>query len=104
MCWKLEGYIRKELRVDLTPLLTPLWQIAHRMFYDACLCGGVSKIKAKVMYWAVRTFGPKWGDQKAENVLTRKQFIELQKIDEFIKSKNINQNSSYDEIEKLMSD
>ena len=56
------------------------------------------------MYWAVRTFGPKWGDQKAENVLTRKQFIELQKIDEFIKSKNINQNSSYDEIEKLMSD
>ena len=79
-------------------------QIAHRMFYDACLCGGVGEIKAKVMYWAVRTFGPKWGDQNAENVLTRKQFIELQKIDEFIKSKNINPNSSYKELEKLLSD
>ena len=55
------------------------------------------------MYWAVRKFGPKWGDQRAENVLTREQFIELQEIDEFIKSKNINPNSSNKEIEDLIS-
>ena len=74
------------------------------MFYDACLCGGVHKIKAKVMYWAVRTFGKKWGDQNAKNVLTREQFMELKEIDEFIKSKNINPNSSHEKIEKLFSD
>jgi hypothetical protein len=30
------------------------------MFYDACRCGGVSSKKAKVMYWAVYNFGPRW--------------------------------------------
>jgi len=60
-------------------------QIAHRMFYDACLCGGVSEKKAGLMYWAVRMFGPKWGDQKAENVLTQKQSYKLRKLDEYVK-------------------
>ncbi len=32
----------------------------HRMFYEAMLEDGVSKAKAKVMYKAVRLFGPKW--------------------------------------------
>lgn len=32
----------------------------HRMFYEAMLCSGVSERKAKVMYWAVYNFGPKW--------------------------------------------
>lgn len=36
------------------------WRDTHRMFYEACLVGGVSKSKANIMYWAVRTFGPKW--------------------------------------------
>ena len=93
-----------DVACDLREKICPSSQIAHRMFYDACLCGGVSKIKAKVMYWAVRTFGPKWGDQRAENVLTRKQFMELQEIDKFIKSKNIDPNSSYEEIQKLFSE
>jgi uncharacterized protein DUF1353 len=32
----------------------------HRMFYFACRCGGVSESKAKAMYYAVATFGPRW--------------------------------------------
>ena len=32
----------------------------HKMFYEAMLCDGVKKSKAKAMYLAVRMFGPKW--------------------------------------------
>lgn len=32
----------------------------HRMFYDACLAGGVSKNEAKMLYWAVANHGPQW--------------------------------------------
>lgn len=32
----------------------------HKMFYEAMLCSGVSPFKAKIMYAAVRFFGPKW--------------------------------------------
>lgn len=32
----------------------------HRMFYEACLAGGVSRRKAKMMHWAIKRFGPKW--------------------------------------------
>ena len=34
----------------------------HRMFYYACRCDGVGKIKAFLMYAAIRLFGPKWKD------------------------------------------
>jgi len=36
------------------------WEDVHRMFHDACRCGGVSPKKAKLMYWAVYNFGPRW--------------------------------------------
>src|SRR5262245_25965285 len=36
------------------------WRRVHRMFYNACRCGGVGEIKAKVMYAAVYRFGPRW--------------------------------------------
>ena len=36
------------------------WRAVHRAFYDACLCGGVTKRKAWAMYQAVRNFGPRW--------------------------------------------
>ena len=32
----------------------------HKMFYDAMIDDGVSKTKAKIMYRAVKMFGPKW--------------------------------------------
>ena len=36
------------------------WQSVHRMFYEACRCGGVAAVTAKTMYYAVHHFGPRW--------------------------------------------
>jgi hypothetical protein len=36
------------------------WKRTHRVFYDAMITGGVSLIKAKLMYYAVWRFGPRW--------------------------------------------
>jgi hypothetical protein len=36
------------------------WKKVHRTFYDAMIADGVSPIKAKIMYFAVYRFGPKW--------------------------------------------
>lgn len=36
------------------------WEDVHRMFYEACLDGGVVNIKAKIMYAAVYMKGPRW--------------------------------------------
>lgn len=32
----------------------------HKAFYDMCLADGVGKIKAKLMYNAIKLGGPKW--------------------------------------------
>jgi hypothetical protein len=77
-------------------------QTVHRMFYDACLAGGVGRAKAKVMYWAVRTFGPKWGDQDTKNVLTQQQHQELLEIDKQIRALGITENSSKKEINRAI--
>jgi hypothetical protein len=39
---------------------TRAWQSTHRMFYQAMRCSGVGSIKAKIMYYAVYRFGPRW--------------------------------------------
>lgn len=39
---------------------TRAWRDTHRMFYEAMRCSGVGAVKAKVMYYAVYRFGPKW--------------------------------------------
>jgi hypothetical protein len=36
------------------------WRDVHRMFYEAMLCRGVGTFRAKVMYYAVYRFGPRW--------------------------------------------
>jgi hypothetical protein len=41
----------------------------HKMFYFACLCGGVSESKAKAMYYGILLGGPKWNITRA--LLTR---------------------------------
>jgi Protein of unknown function (DUF1353) len=38
------------------------WRDTHRMFYDALIDLNVPKLKAKLMYFAVYTFGPHWLD------------------------------------------
>ncbi len=36
------------------------WPDTHRMFYEAMRCSGVAEAKAKIMYYAVYRFGPRW--------------------------------------------
>jgi hypothetical protein len=40
--------------------MTATWEDVHRMFYEACLCGGVDEQMAKMLYYAVYHFGPRW--------------------------------------------
>ncbi|MFO0947802.1 MAG: DUF1353 domain-containing protein [Planctomycetota bacterium] len=39
---------------------TEPWADVHLAFYHACRCGGVEERKAKLMYYAVYHFGPRW--------------------------------------------
>lgn len=43
---------------------TEPWEDVHEMFYRACRCGGVEETKAKLMYWAVYHYGPRWDQSK----------------------------------------
>lgn len=36
------------------------WRKVHRMFYSAMLARGVAPLKAKLMYYSVFQFGPRW--------------------------------------------
>ncbi|MFM7107518.1 MAG: protealysin inhibitor emfourin [Planctomycetaceae bacterium] len=45
------------------------WQNVHRMFYEACRCGGVDAVTAKVMYYAVSHFGPRWRIEERRSVV-----------------------------------
>jgi endonuclease G len=38
------------------------WRDTHRMFHDAMRCSEVSRAKAKIMFYAVYRFGPRWGE------------------------------------------
>ena len=40
----------------------------HRMFYSAMRCSGVSPTKAKIMFYAVYRFGPRWPDGGLETM------------------------------------
>ena len=47
---------------------TRSWSDTHRMFYDGMRCSGVSEVKAKIMYYAVYRFGPRWPTPGLESV------------------------------------
>lgn len=36
------------------------WRDTHRMFHEAMRCGGVGAFQARVMFYAVYRFGPRW--------------------------------------------
>ena len=50
--------------------MTHTHQEVHKMFYYACLAGGVDESKAMLMYWAVSTHGPKWRYETKTKMLT----------------------------------
>lgn len=49
----------------------------HKMFYEACRCGGVGETKAKLMFWAVDNFGPDWNFQKETRTKTVTKMVEV---------------------------
>lgn len=56
---------------------TEPWQAVHRMFYNASLAGGVSKLKAKTMYAAVYAGGPRWKVSAGEFGLESLQTLDI---------------------------
>jgi hypothetical protein len=47
----------------------------HRMFYHACIAGGVDRTKSKVMYYAVLWGGPRWEIKKRSGFFRTKTTI-----------------------------
>jgi hypothetical protein len=39
------------------------WESVHDVFYDAMIASGVPHLRAKVMYYAVWRFGPRWDNE-----------------------------------------
>ncbi|MDA0255552.1 MAG: DUF1353 domain-containing protein [Planctomycetota bacterium] len=52
------------------------WRAVHRMFYEACRCGGVGSFKAKTMYYAVFHFGPRWHVEERTTIVAGKPHVE----------------------------
>lgn len=51
--------------------MTASWEDVHRTFYEACRCGGVDETTAKMLYYAVYHFGPRWELQTETQLATR---------------------------------
>lgn len=42
------------------------WRDTHRMFHDAMRCSGVGSAQARIMFYGVYRFGPRWPDPGSE--------------------------------------
>ena len=52
------------------------WQDVHRMFYEACRCGGVAAVTAKTMYYAVYHYGPRWRVEERRTIVAGAPVVE----------------------------
>ncbi|NBX30484.1 DUF1353 domain-containing protein, partial [bacterium] len=52
------------------------WRTVHRMFYEACRCGGVAAAEAKAMYYAVWHFGPRWRIEERRAIIAGRPQVE----------------------------
>jgi hypothetical protein len=52
------------------------WRKVHRMFYEACRCGGVDAGTAKTMYYAVHHFGPRWRIEERATLVAGRKTVE----------------------------
>ena len=50
---------------------------AHKMFYTAMRCDDTAERLAKIMYLAVRTFGPQWGVGRKPLAQTHENLVEF---------------------------
>lgn len=62
------------------------WKSVHRMFYDACVCGGCSIPHAKTLYYAVYHFGPRWSVESLQESRGTYQVdaFDIEKVRKFI--------------------
>jgi hypothetical protein len=77
------------------------WEEVHLTFYNAMRCSGVGERRAKLMYWAVYHFGPRWGIGAAVRDIFSPQRtateVDIKKAAEWIEKNN----PSLDEIKKV---
>jgi hypothetical protein len=52
------------------------WRDVHRMFHDACRCGGVGAALANTMYYAVWHFGPRWRFEERQGIVAGRPVVE----------------------------
>lgn len=57
------------------------WEDVHWMFYEACRCAGVSDSEAKMLYYAVYHFGPRW-QPVTETVVEQVQMPDGQMVEQ----------------------
>ena len=62
--------------LNLTAIRDRPWQEVHRMFHDACRCGGVGAAKAATMYYAVYQFGPRWTVEERRTIVGGQPHVE----------------------------
>ena len=58
------------------------WAEAHRMFYEACRCGGVGRAQATGMYYAVYHFGPRWRIETRPTIVAGRPTTQRVVVDE----------------------
>ncbi len=78
------------------------WQAVHRMFYEACLAGGTSSLKARIMFAAVWLGGPRWdaSERSLDHISEKRLKEEFGYCKEWITATN----PSVTEIEAWMTD
>ncbi|MFN9369549.1 MAG: protealysin inhibitor emfourin [Planctomycetia bacterium] len=52
------------------------WRDVHRMFHDACRCGGVGVALANTMFYAVWHFGPRWRFEERRGIVAGRPVLE----------------------------
>ena len=67
---------------------TASWEDVHRMFYDACKAGGVDEQTAKILYYAVYHFGPRW-EPVVETVVETHENAQGQLVQERVQRRRI---------------
>ena len=68
--------------------MTQSWEDVHLMFYEACRCAGVEESQAKMLYYAVYHFGPRW-EPVTETVIEQEQMPDGQIVEKEVLVKHM---------------
>lgn len=65
------------------------WEAVHFMFYQACMAAGTGHTHAKLLYYAVRHFGPRWGVNISKSRgVTNLDFRHILAIEAYVRDTN----------------